>query len=72
MTNGDQFFSAEEAAEYLKVSKRTIYRYIDREYYPLPCYRINKRKLLISKNEVDTWMMLNKAIEGLEDTDDYE
>ena len=71
MKEENQFLSAEQAAEYLKISKRTLYRYVNKELYPLPCYRINKKKILIAKSEIDTWLMLNKAIEGLEDIDDY-
>jgi len=49
-------FTPEEAAEYLKISLATIYRYLNQEENPLPSYKISRGVIRIKKDELMSWI----------------
>ena len=61
----DILFTPEEAADYLKVSMATIYRYINpaETPNPLPSYKVSKGVVRIKKSELDKWIIDSKKIE---------
>lgn len=56
------WLTPEEAAEYLKVSLSTIYRYVNDKENPLPSYKISRNKIRISKSEIDEWIKQNLKV----------
>ena len=53
MTSEETLWDVEEVAKYLKVSKDTIYRWIETKQ--MPTVRVGK-KWLFSKEEIDAWL----------------
>jgi len=58
------WLTPEEAAELIKVSLSTIYRYIGDKENALPSYKISRNKVRISKTELDEWVKTNLKVNG--------
>ena len=55
----EDYLSAEQAAEFLKIKINTIYSKVEKG--DLPHYRSGKRKLLFSKNELEQYVARRKG-----------
>lgn len=53
MVKEETLWDVDEAGKYLKVSKDTIYRWIDKK--KMPAIRVGK-KWLFRKEEIDAWL----------------
>jgi predicted DNA-binding transcriptional regulator AlpA len=56
----DELLTLDQVAEILKVAKRTLYRYMEDEDYPLPTININpdatRPTLRVRKSELELWL----------------
>ncbi len=50
------YMTVDEAADYLKVDRSTIYNYINNTTNPMPCYKISRNNIRIRKDELDRWV----------------
>ena len=50
------WLSPKEAADVLRVSLATLYRFIDQEYGALPAHKIGKGTIRISQKELHDWV----------------
>jgi hypothetical protein len=57
---GEEFVSLTELAEISGFSKKTLRNFINRLDNPLPCYRISKKIILVSKIEFFNWLRSHK------------
>lgn len=55
----EDFLSAEQAASFLKIKRKTIYSKVEKG--DLPFYRSGKRKLLFSKKELEQYVAKRKV-----------
>nr|WP_319396593.1 helix-turn-helix domain-containing protein [uncultured Desulfobacter sp.] len=62
----DRWLSVEEIAQYLGISKDTVYTWINKK--KMPAHKIG-RLWKFKKDEVDTWVRDGKAIKSKEDED---
>lgn len=61
-----EFLDMEEVAAYIGVSMATVYRYVRSTENPLPSFKLSSKKILVSKEELDTWIKTfrNTNLEG--------
>lgn len=52
----EDLLTPEEAAEYLKITINTIYKYLDLPENPLPSYKISGKTIRIKKDELLNWV----------------
>jgi excisionase family DNA binding protein len=63
MSKPEPWFSVEEIARYLAVSKESIYRWLERE--KIPAHRVGKQ-WRFKPSEIDRWVKSGNASEGVE------
>ena len=59
-----EFLTIQEVAEYLKVYRDTVYKYIHDIKKPLPYMKVTRKKILIKKVDLDIWLEDFKKSEG--------
>lgn len=67
-TNDDDYLSAEQAAQFLKIKLNTLYSKVEKG--ELPHYRSGKRKLLFSKDELSQYIVNRKGKTSKDISDD--
>jgi excisionase family DNA binding protein len=55
-----EFLSIKEVAKYLGVYRDTVYRYIRDIKKPLPAMKISRKKILVKKIDLDSWLENHK------------
>ena len=53
-----KMLTPEEAANYLKISITTIYRYLNRKDNPIPSYKFSSKSIRIEKEELNLWIQV--------------
>lgn len=62
MSNIEPWYSVEEIADHLKVSKETVYRWLEKG--KIPAHRVGKQ-WRFKTSEVDAWVMSGNASDGI-------
>jgi len=58
-----EFLLIEEVAEFLRVSRQTIYEYMDNKENPLPVVYFSDRTPRIRRNELERWIEKQSEIQ---------
>lgn len=59
---GDQgFINMDQAAEYLQISKSTLYKYVSGS--KIPFIKQGKKRLLFKKSELENWLLQNRNLD---------
>ena len=66
MTPGEVLLTVSEVAHRLKLSPRSIYRWIERDEFPIPVVRIGDRGVIrITERALERWIEKSSALRGL-------
>ena len=57
-----EVLTPQEAADYMKISLSTLYRFLDHPDNPIPSYKLSRSIIRIRKSELDAW--INKWVKG--------
>jgi len=50
----EEVLTVQEACQYLKIARRTLYRYLKNQ--EIPAFKIGKKEWRFLKSELDNWM----------------
>lgn len=55
-TMDNEIMTIRQTADYLKISRIQCYRYVKRDFNPIPTSRISEKTLRVSKKELLQWL----------------